>query len=442
MKNQLILVISKRMTSNKKEDRHEDRLIRMGSKTRENLGLINDKTVELWPDTNTKERISRSKLLTIYQAFSSDLKDLRASGISDDEFNRSAFVTEKTFRYICSGKNKKAKNIWLADSIEETVIGGDPEFILRDPSNKHIKYAKQVSNLGSIGELSSDGPLAEIRPDPTGNIDDFIKSIRKILNKNPKTKYISKYDWLVDPYFYSPAGEYGDTRAWTTGGHIHIGTPAHLENSDLMPEDKFSHLAYPGFFPFLNKALDEYIAIPMMKVAGKDPSIKRRSTDYGYFGELRTDYDRLEYRTLSSVWLAHPELARSVLGASKAVIDAFFKILEAGNYKREMLKTRKEDHKRLFESGYNGWKDVKALKEIQATRSSTQMKNILEKGEISYNKQYFNRLRGMFKSLSTYKKYAKYIDTFLAIVSLPNEKLKNIDTNIKHSWIDGSKFII
>jgi len=49
MKNQLILVPSKRMDGNTKADRNEDRLIRMGERARENLGLKNDKSVELWP---------------------------------------------------------------------------------------------------------------------------------------------------------------------------------------------------------------------------------------------------------------------------------------------------------------------------------------------------------------------------------------------------------
>jgi len=448
MKKQLILVISPRMNSNRKKDRNEDRLIRMGSKTRANLGLTNDKTVELWPNTNSQERISRSKVLTIFQAFSSDLKNLKKSGVSTDEFNRSGFVTEKTFHYICSDGRRKKSDIWLADSIEDTVIGADPEFALYDKNKNLVHYAGHVPGFPFSGELSSDGPLAEIRPDPDENIEKFIKNIGKILKTSPSRKSIEKFDWLVDPYFRGRPADNPNQgiRDWTIGGHIHIGTPSLLRESELMTEatsyfQKASH--YPGFLPFLNKALDEYIAIPLMKVAGKEPSVKRRKSGYGKYGSYRGEnVGRLEYRTLSGIWLAHPEIAKAVIGATKAVSDAFFKILEEGEYKRNLLPLPKSSYSRVFHADYDGWKDSKAMKEIQAIKSSHRMKEILHEGQMTYNKQYYTKLRKMFRSLSTYKKYAKYIDRFLEIVSLPNENLKKINHNIKYGWVEGADFII
>jgi len=70
MKASVILVISERMSTNKKKDRYEDKLVRMGEVSRENLGLRGEKTVELWPEGSSEDRINRSKVLEIYQAYS------------------------------------------------------------------------------------------------------------------------------------------------------------------------------------------------------------------------------------------------------------------------------------------------------------------------------------------------------------------------------------
>jgi hypothetical protein len=79
MKKGLILVISNRMDDNRKSNRYEDKLIRMGESARKNLGLADDKSVELWPEGSSTDRINRSKLLKIFHAYSSDLKQLKQS---------------------------------------------------------------------------------------------------------------------------------------------------------------------------------------------------------------------------------------------------------------------------------------------------------------------------------------------------------------------------
>ena len=74
MKKQLILVVSSKMDGN--DNRNEDELIRMGGKARKNLELEDQKNVELWPTNTTNDRINRSKLLKIHQAYTHEIKFL------------------------------------------------------------------------------------------------------------------------------------------------------------------------------------------------------------------------------------------------------------------------------------------------------------------------------------------------------------------------------
>jgi len=420
MKNQLILVPSKRMDGNTKADRNEDRLIRMGERARENLGLKNDKSVELWPaDDNINGKINHNKLALIFQAYSKDLKDLKESGISQEEYYRVGFVTTKTFNFICGEGKSTKNNIWIADSIEDTVIGADPEFaLIKEDGN--IEYAANVSNFGYEGQLANDGPLAEIRPDPATKTETFIENIQKVC--------------FID----SPALG----REFAIGGHAHIGTPVQITNIiNNTNRDNLKNLV----FACLQKVLDEYISIPMLKIEGKDDGVRRRH-HYGKFGDYRTDYGRLEYRTLSGMWLVHPELAKYTMGAVKAVSHAFFKLAESKDYDEDLFITkgmvRNFEVYSLFDQRSDKWKDIEIAKAMKASRSAAETIDILDKGVIRFDKAFISNLKNKFKSLSTYNMYSEFIDAFIELVSLPVTELKKIDKDIKHNWLEGKEFII
>lgn len=59
MKEGIILVVSKKMDKNAETNRrrNEHKLIRLGHKARENLGLMEDKVVELWSDDDPKTKL-------------------------------------------------------------------------------------------------------------------------------------------------------------------------------------------------------------------------------------------------------------------------------------------------------------------------------------------------------------------------------------------------
>jgi len=442
MKSQLILVISKRMDSNRKENRNEDKLIRIGEKARANLDLLNDKSVELWPDNNvSKDRINRSRLLQIFQAYSSDLKALSRSDVSSKDYDRVGFVTTKTFKYICYDGKKKTANTWISDTIEDTVIGADPEFLLVD-SNGLSKYASEVDGLGHEAQLGSDGPLAELRPDPEISVKSFVDNIKSLLNDHPNKVHIEPYDWIAGCYFDKGDSSRGN-RIYSIGGHAHIGTPAQVYEK-LCFDDRTKI----SLFACLQKILDEYISIPMLKIEGKEDGVKRRQ-HYGYYGDHRTDNCRLEFRSLSGFWLTHPRFAEAVLGSVKAISHAFFKIIEESNYNDNLFLTnnmrRADLHGPRFNFFANGceiWTELGITKALKATKTSNKMKAILNQGNINFTKNQIDDIKRKFTSLSTYRKYSEYIDMFMEVASLPTDKLKEIDCNLKHTWIGNKKFII
>jgi len=438
MKSQLILVPSKRMDINKKNSRNEDKLIRMGEKTRANLGLTNDKAVELWPDNNDiNGKINHDRLALIFQAYSEDLKELKESGMNQEEYNRVGFVTTKIFKFICGRKDTKKESIWLADSIEDTVIGADPEFALM--KDGEIQYAGNVPGFAFEGHLGNDGPLAEVRPDPATNVRDFVNNIQKVFESDPQRDCIIEYDWIGGCFFNSSAQQ----REFGIGGHAHIGTPVQL--AELFNDGRKSDVKNM-MFACLQKVLDEYISIPMLKIEGKDDGVRRRH-HYGKFGDYRTDNGRLEYRTLSGMWLVHPELAKYTMGAVKAVSHAFFKLAESKDYADKMFMpsnvNKNSDAYAIFDQRESDiWKNIEIIKAMDAVRPSTEMIDILDKGIINFSKAFILDLKKKFRSLSTYNMYSESIDAFIELSSLPLLQLKKIDRNIKHNWLEGKEFII
>jgi len=438
MKQKLILVPSKKMDTNKKEDRYEDKLIRLGSKARGHLGLIDEKTVELWPSTSAKDRVNRSRNLKIFQAFSADLKALRDKKMPVNEYNRVGFVTTKTFEYICGNGASAKKDIWISQSIDDTVIGGDPEFILINGDGM-VQYASNVDKFGANGELASDGPLAELRPAPSISAKELVDNIKEILRTHPRTKVITKYDWIASCCWPGKGHDWGDNlrRNWPVGGHIHVGTPAQVD-AICKKNKSFER----GFYISLCRILDELLAIPVMRIDNKAESIKRRQT-YGEYGCYRTDHGRLEYRTLSGMWMAHPKLAMIVLGTAKAIIDSYFHIMEANNFDEKYLIGDNDPvHTNFFSSRFTGWDKIGIAKDMGAIRPSSEMVAILNKYEIKYTKEYVTKLRKIFKKLPAYRNYSDEIDGMIELISIPNQKLKTMDCDLKHTWVANKEFII
>lgn len=440
MKSSLILMISKRMDSNRKRGRHEDQLIRLSKKAREALGLDHEDTVELWPDGSIHNRIHRNKVLKIFKAYSKDLNEARKK-VSEEDFYRIGFVTTRTFNIICGpGKEGEQASIWISDTVEDIIVGADPEFLLVTNDGR-VQYAAEVEGLDYNDVLGSDGPLAEIRPDPEITVDIFVNNIRDILTNHRNTELIKEFQWLGGCYYLKDTIGRGN-KELPIGGHIHIGTPAKLAakiaNKEINESLVFSCLA---------KILDEYLAIPLIRLDGKENSIKRRQ-QYGYYGDFRTDNGRLEYRALSGEWLTHPVIASKILGVAKALAHEYFKILDESNYDPSLVVYDDDcdNHNIYYYDVYNddfdSWKQIEIIKVFDAHLKTSRVRKILNNGTIRFTKGFFNKLKTGLTSISVYNQYAEYIDPFLQLVQMPAKDLLERDKDLKHTWVEGQEFII
>ena len=170
-KKELILVTSARMEKNKKPNRNENNLIRLSAVTRNSLGFGDSVEVSG----------KHLKSLDTFQAFSKDIKDLREQGsFTDSEMKRIGFVTPETFRSLTSKNSLLEKNnIWISKTIQTTLIGADPEFLLFDNKGDVVHANNHLSKPGLVG---SDGAMIEVRPEPSTTPEGLVQNIKYILS--------------------------------------------------------------------------------------------------------------------------------------------------------------------------------------------------------------------------------------------------------------------
>lgn len=425
----LIILSSDRMDSNRKEDRNEHGLIRMSKATRNIMGF--DSVVEVYPDKkSTEDRLRGSLLLDIFHAFSSDIKRLREEGMSDEEISRVGFVTSKTFSRIIGESGKKKENIWITDTIEDTVIGADPEFLLFDEDGNVVR-ANSV--LGHNGQIGSDGAMAELRPKPAITPEELTSNLMSLFNDKGLTHSIEPYKWLAGCYFKD------DARDYPIGGHIHIGNPikvARLDTNDRI-----------DFFKSFNKIMDELLSIPMIKIDGEEKGSTRRTKcimgKYGYFGEFRTCNGRLEHRTLSGMWLMHPKLSTMVFGTSKAIIDEVYKLTANHEFNADYMFPKKFRNMGIWSEGFENWGDIPLINDIGCLKTSSEMISFLHSSKpsmitLKFLKEWYSKM----KNLSTYSMYSDYIDGLYDVLKLKPNIFEEYDKDIKKNWLEGNNFLI
>lgn len=428
-KARMILVPSTKMDGNKKKDRNEHGLVRMSAATRKNLGF-NDK-VELWPNTtSTEKRMKCSVLLDIFQAFSADIKALREDGFTEEELRRVGFVTTKTYNRITGNSTAKVnKNIWISDTIETTVIGADPEFLL---FNNDGGVVRANSVLGYHGMLGCDGAMAEVRPKPAISPEELVENIRSIFADPKLTNPISPYRWMSGCYHRDHRRDY------PMGGHIHIGNPARIAK---LPISKRENL-----FKVFNKILDELLAVPMIKIDGAELGSARRTKctmgKYGFFGEMRLCNGRLEHRTLSGLWLMHPKLATCVLGTAKAIIDEVFSYVANNDYDYAYMYPEKFNGNNLWHPGFDKWKEFPLAADLGCVESSANMIDLLNTSSanritLKFLQSWHNRMR----KLSSYKKYSVYVDGLYEILKFKVKHFQDFEKQIQRNWLEGNEFI-
>ena len=441
----MLLMVSDSMDTNKKRNEHE--LIRLPSTARKSTGL---ESVFAAADVMKGNSELPSASVKVFQAFSKDIKNMRKRGFTEKEVNNTAFVSTKTFTKIFGKKVsdaiiKDGISIKLNKAVKATTAlftGADPEFLLFNNDNEIVPAYKMLQKNGLIG---ADGAMIEIRPKPSKSIDGLVSNMKSIFRNKGLTDSIKDLNWKAGVYHVD------DTRDYPVGGHIHIG------NAPGVEELSINERCY--MFAVMNKILDELLSVPMIKLDGKDLGKSRRSDckmamgdhGYGYYGAWRMCDGRLEYRTLSGLWLTHPELAHAVIGCSKAITDEMFNVLTEKNFSKSLFKHKDinfkyliddyvsrndfHDYKVLYNQDFDGWKDIKLSKVMGCTKGSRYMSSILNESKTgSITKAYINAWYKRMRSLSTYKTYSNSIDYLYNVLMLPNSKLAAISTDIKENW--------
>lgn len=446
----LVLIASDKMDVNKKKDRNENGLIRMPAKVRKAMGFTQE-SVEIYPGGNANDRIAKSQLLEIFQAFSGDIKKVNQmvvdGKITKEEATRVGFVTTYTLNKINgTKKTNKIDNIWISNTIHDTVIGSDPEFLLFEREGDRIVHAG--SKLSHAGELGSDGAMAELRPKPSTTVIDHIDNIAAILKYDKSVKNITDYRWMSGCYYRD------DMRDYPIGGHIHIGNPVKIAK---MPQrDRFA------FFRVVNKILDELLALPLIKLDGVDEGNRRRTNcrvcttgngGYGFFGEWRPCEGRLEHRTLSGMWLIHPSVAKAVLGTAKAIIDEAFRLSADHDFNTDYMCLtvenkddfghRSEPNKIMWKKGFDGWKDVGLAKDMGCICPSDKIITWLNESKSSrINKLYLSKWLNIIKGFSTYKENSHYIRGLHEILNISAKELTGFNRDIQENWLKNKKFLV
>jgi hypothetical protein len=434
----LILIASDRMDGNKKEDRDENRLVRMSAATRNYMDFTGK--VELSSSAGKK-----AMLLDIFHAFSADVKEIKRrideGELTAEEAKRVGFVTTRTYNAVTGG-NKDVDNIWISETIEENVLGTDPEFLLFAVDKEEVIRANDV--LPKEGVLGCDGAMAEIRPNPAISTEDLIKNINRIFSNKKITDRIKDYRWMSMCYHKDKIRDY------PVGGHIHVGNTVQVANLPASQRKLF--------FNTINKIMDELLAIPMMKFDGAENGSCRRikcnmglahgnHRGYGYFGEWRAcrvgGEEHFEHRTLSGMWLIHPSVAKAVLGTAKVIVDEIFKMSSVKGYDSKYVFPNKYKETSIWSPKFEDWGSIPLAKDMGCTRTSGEMIQLLNSSSPDFiTKKYLDEWHTHLKSMSSYKKNSNYVDALYEILKISSNQLAGWDRQIQKNWLGNKKFLV
>ena len=275
-------------------------------------------------------------------------------------------------KYICQFTKMLFIYENLINDTKDITIGADPECLLKDKNTGELVFASDFFTKEGMFGLDNRSiesgrkyyPLLEIRPNYSTNPIDVVNSIQSNLNdvcKYVHYKNIGLYAGSMPIYNY-----------WV-GGHIHFG---------IRPNSK------------LVKALDNYLAIPIMMIENSY-SARKRKTKYGSLGNFRLKYHGgFEYCTLSS-WLVSREICEGILCLAKVIVQEYLN---------------------LNENFLCSYSDIRAFYLVNKFYFKDKIKDIIN----------------IISNTNTYKKYKSYIDPLFKEILLC--KTWDEDKDIRENW--------
>jgi hypothetical protein len=215
---------------------------------------------------------------------------------------------------------------------EPAVLGADPEFLLLSAAGKIVSASRFLERDGEVGcdAIVLPGhrvitPLAELRPRPSA------EPRRLAANRS--------LAWLAGGM---------PLRGFPLGGHIHFSRV--WLNSHLL------------------RALDNYLALPLMLIEGETTRLRRPR--YGFLGDFRRQpHGGFEYRTLPS-WMVSPKVAVGVFSLARLIADHYRLLtsrpLQEVDMQRHYYAGNKEKAKSDVEALWAELERVPAYKEFAA----------------------------------------------------------------------------
>lgn len=228
-------------------------------------------------------------------------------------------------------------------------FGSDPEFILKDTYGNLrsaidvIKTSKKYKTIIGNDCFYYDNVLAECTVTPAHHKDEAVENMRKVLASYksivdpveihiqssatyPKSELEHPHARIagckvescayemkdIEPKGIKHAFKHTDFR--TAGGHVHLGTTYGRKHHDAC---------------MLVRMLDLFVGIPSLYIDSNQASFARRKL-YGQPGRYRTPNHGVEYRTLSSFWIASPKRVEMMFSLCEFVLN----FTSEGGYKQ------------------------------------------------------------------------------------------------------------
>lgn len=397
---ELVLIPSAQMDKWAQRNTNEHLKIRMSKKAR-----LNYRPSE---ESNIYIRVHGSAAEEKLKLDAATKEDIKKHGFSKTE--TIGFVTSKTYAKLMGTANNDDKamdKIWVSENTKSITVGADPEFVLTEPDGQGI-YADTILGDQKWSNVGSDGPCAELRPDPSQEVGTLISNIESLLRNN--TAIIQEYGW-VGGATYRTSSMY---RRFSIGGHIHFGLPS-IPGAAL-DTDTILQLR-------IARVLDELVALPLVRIDTPMAYDRRRVSGYGKFADVRTGAYKFEWRVPSGLWLVNKELAHAVISVAKSVVEECWVKYENRDYNKNFM---------LNEAG------IKATSMTIAFECgpTEQIRNLINNAEnSSVSTELIRAIHGKLKNMSTYPLYKDEIKTFVGICCSDKMPLAPEKLELRESWI-------
>lgn len=398
----------KLLSSQLMTEKGEDDLIRFSRRARERFGFSDSRVV-------IGRGVGERQLSLIpKKAYRGDIQRLSqmlsAGKITEEGASCVGFVTKTTHAHV----SEKGGSAWITDGIESITIGCDPEFGLVSPVSGALAKGASVLPDSLQAEFGADGPGVEVRPAPSRNHLELVRTIRKILHNPPAS---------ADKYLWKGGATFKDiNRIYWFGGHVHLGRPNFIDAGS-------AHTCYEK----IAAVLDSLLALPIVSFDTPEPFARRNGCKhlYGKAGDIRDDYpeeDRFEYRVLSGLWLVHPTLAKVALGVAKCVAETAYERIASKGCDMEWVAGPATRNSLLKSFGIKGIRERNAI--INNAQPAKLSLEILAEWE---------------RQLCALDKREEYQEEITALIELtkasPEEVVPKISLDVREGW-QGEKQLL